>query len=117
MALLFRGRVVSSSRGVLLHLPENPRISRRSSTDHHRVATRLPPHPLRVFRRIYIAITNYGNLHRLLNGRDDRPVSGAGITLRARARVHGYTFDSHVFGHLSNLDRDDRVLIPSGAEL
>src|SRR5208282_3502937 len=115
MALVLGRRVVPAAGGVLLHLPENPRVSGGGTADHDSVATCLADHALRVFRRVDIAVTDDRNLHSLLHCGNNAPVGGAGIALQARAWMHGDAFDSYVLGHLSDLDRDDRVFIPSCA--
>src|SRR5580658_278381 len=117
MAFLLGWRVVTAGRRVLLHLPKNPGVGGRSAADHHGVAAGFADHPFGVFRRVDVAIADDGNLHRLLHGGDDAPVSRASVALRSRARVDRDAFDSHVFSHLSDLNRDDGLVVPPGAEL
>src|ERR1700722_8718480 len=117
MALGLGRCVVTALRRVLLHLPKNPRVSGGGPADHDGVAARFADHAFGIFGGVDVAVTDDGNLHRLFHSGDDAPVGGAGVTLQSRARMDSNTFDSHVFGHHSDLDRNDGLVVPSSAQL
>src|SRR4029077_7248920 len=70
-----------------------------------------------VFGSVDVAVTNDGNAHGLLDGRDEVPVGGASVALGAGARVNGYGFDARFLCQLGNVYGDDGVFVPAGAEL
>src|SRR5258706_6696509 len=117
MAIGVGGGVVAAGGGVLLHLRENPGIGGGGAANHYGVATGLLDHALGIFGSVDVAIANNGNADGLLDGGDDVPVGLAGVTLHARAWVDGDGFDTDGFGELGDVDRDDGVFVPAGAEL
>jgi len=52
----------------------------------------------------------------LLDAGDEIPVGAAGITLGASTGMDGNAFDADGFGHLGDVDGDDGIFIPAGAE-
>src|ERR1700680_4642267 len=116
MALIVGGRVVPASGGVLLHLPKNPGIGGGGAADHDGVAAGFADHALGVFGRVDVAIADDGNFHRLLHGGNDTPVGGACVALNARARMDSDAFDAEAFRHFGDLDGNDGVFVPAGAE-
>ena len=116
MAVGVGGRVVTATGGVLQHLGKDPGISGGGAADHDGVAAGLLHHALGVFRRVDVAIAYYGNADGLLDRGDDIPVGLAGVALHARARVNGDGFDTDGFGELGDVDGDDGVFVPTGAE-
>src|SRR5580704_622405 len=117
MALGLRRCVVSATRGILLHLTENPGIGGGGSADHYGVAAGFADHALGVLGRVDVPIADDGNLHRLFYRGNDSPVGGTGVPLQPRARVHRDAFNTNAFRHFGDLDGDDGVLVPSGAKL
>jgi len=101
----------------LLHLRENPRVGGGRAADHYGVAAGLLDHALGIFGHVDVAITDYGNAYGLLDGGDDVPVGLAGVALHACARVDGDAFDADGFGEPGDVDRDDGIFVPAGAEL
>src|SRR4030088_37896 len=117
MAVAVGGRVVAASGGVLLHLGEDPGIGGGGAADHHGVAAGLLHHALGVFGRIDVAVADYGNADGLLYRGDDAAVGLAGVALHTRARVDRDGFDADGFGEFGDVDGDDGVFVPTGAEL
>ena len=58
-----------------------------------------------------------GMLYGLLDAGDELPVGGAAVALGAGARVDGDGFDACCLGQLGDVDGDDGVFVPAGAEL
>src|SRR5580704_13393018 len=117
MAFALGGRIVPASRGILLHLPKNPRVSGGGAAYHHGVAAGFADHALGVFRGVDVAVTDDGDLHCLFHRSNDAPVGSAGVTLQSRARMHRDAFDTNTFRHFGDFDGDDGVFVPSSAEL
>src|SRR6202790_1863692 len=116
MALVLGGRVVAASRGVLLHLPKDPRIGGGGAADHDGIAAGFADHALGVLGRVNVAIADDGNFHRLLHGGNDTPVGSACVALQPRARMDSDAFDAEAFRHFGDLDGNDGVFVPAGAE-
>src|SRR5271168_1225385 len=117
MASLLCRCVVTANGGVLLHLREDPRVGGGGAADHHGVAAGFAHHARSVFRSVDVAVANHGNFHRVFYGGDDVPVGGAGVALRARARVDGHALDADAFGEFGDIDGDNGILVPAGAQL
>src|SRR5580692_2817555 len=117
MTLGLRWRVVTATRGVLLHLPKNPGIAGGGAADHDSVTAGLADHAFGVFWRVDVAISDDGNFHRLLHSGNDTPVGGACVALQARAWVDSDAFYADAFRHFGDLDGNDGVLVPASAKL
>src|SRR5260370_42320241 len=111
------GRVVAAGGGILLHLGKDPGIGGGGAANHDGVAAGLRHHALGVFGRVDVAIADYGDAHGFLDRSDDVPVGLAGVALHARARMHRHSFHTDGFGKLGNIDGDDGVFVPAGAQL
>src|ERR1041384_2363467 len=85
------------------------------AANHHRIALRFLHHPGGVFRFLHVAVPDHWNLHCFLDRRNNSPVRLATVTLDSSSRVNCDRFDAHRFRQLGNLDRHDRIFIPSGA--
>src|ERR1700688_3799107 len=109
---LVRGR-----RAVLLNLPKNPRIGRRGSPNHYRVASGRGHHGASVLRSANISVSNYRNLHRVFDRGNPLPSRGSAVTLLARARVQRDRAQSAVLSDFRQLDANNLIVIPTGTEL
>src|SRR5271163_2158539 len=116
MASLVCRCVVTATGGVLLHLGEDPGIGGGGAADHHGVAASFAHHARGVFWGVDVAVANHGNSYGLLDGGDDVPVGGAGVTLGAGARVDSHAFDAYGFGEFRDLHGDDGVFVPPSAQ-
>src|SRR5277367_502337 len=117
MAIFVGGQAVGAGGSVLLHLREDPGVGGRGAADHDRVAAGFFHDAFGIHGRLNIAITDDGNLHSLLHGGDNFPVSAAGIALLAGAWVHGDGFNAHAFGKFRDFDGHDGGFVPTGAQL
>src|SRR5713101_2654926 len=102
---------------MLPHLGEDPGVVGGGAPDHDGVAAGFADHARGVFGLVDVAVADDGNFHRLLDGADEAPVGSAGVTLRARARMDGDAFDADAFGHFRDVNGDDGVFVPAGAQL
>src|SRR5204862_6086833 len=101
----------------LLHLGKNPRVGGGGAADHDGVAAGFAHHARGVFRLVDVAVADHGNLHGLFDGGDDAPVGGAGVALRARARMRGNGFDANAFRHFRDVHRNNGIFVPARAQL
>ena len=88
-----------------------------AAADHHRVAAGLRNHGGSVFRRAHIAVADDGNCHRVLHRGNPLPVRLSAVALLAGASVQGDRSQPAVLGHLREVDVDNFLVAPAGAEL
>src|SRR6058998_226248 len=95
---------------------KNPRIGGGGAADHHGVTAGFTDHASGVFGMVDVAVADDGNFHGLLDGGYDAPVGGAGVTLGAGAGMDSNGFDADALRHFRNVDGDDGIFVPAGAE-
>ena len=98
------------------HLGKNPRVGGGGAADHDGGATGLVDHARGVFGLVDVAVADDGDFHGLLDGGDDAPVRGAGVALLAGARMDGNGFDPNAFRHFGDVDGNDGIFVPAGAQ-
>src|SRR5581483_146069 len=87
------------------------------TADHHGVAAGLCHHGGVVHGGADVAVADHRNADGRLDGGDPVPLRLACISLLAGARVHGDTLQSAVLGHAREVEEDQFLVVPSGAEL
>src|SRR5512141_2970647 len=98
-------------------LIEHPGLPKCPTSDHHRRATGLSPHPERIFGGFDIAIADDGNVERIDHRSDFFPPRRAGVHLRARTRVQRERSRAGILATKRDLNRVAHLLVPPAANL
>src|SRR5262249_45311326 len=89
---------------VLLNLAENPGIRGSAAADHYGMASCGCYHGTGIFGRADIAVSDDGNLDRVLHRPNPLPASIAAVALLASAGVESDRREAAVLRHLRQLD-------------
>src|SRR5690606_25237699 len=98
-------------------LREDPRRAVRAARDHDARAARVLAHAPRVVAGPDVAVADHGDVQRVHDRGDLVPVRGAGVHLRAAARVQGQGPGAGVLAAQRDLDGVARLLAPATADL
>ena len=102
---------------IMLAVPEYPGISACAAGNHDQVAAGLFHHGDSVLRSEHISVSDYGDMHCLLDPTDNVPIRLAGIVLLARSPMHRDCICAGVLKSLSHLDSIDLLIVKSLADL
>ena len=96
---------------------EQPRITERTSPDHHAVRAGVRENADRVLGFGHISVGEHRNANRLLDFTNHIPVGGAAVLLRARASVQRDRCRAGLLSHFCKFHAVDAFFIPALAKL
>ena len=117
IAIFLLGLPVSAGGEILGDLTEDPGVVTGGAADHDCIAVSKFEHADGVFRRDDIAVADDGDFDGGFDLGDTGPIGFAGVALLAGARVEGEGGEADVLGHFGDLDVDEFIVVPTGAEL
>src|SRR6185437_1097761 len=97
--------------------PENPRVVRGATANHHGIAAGLAVHRKSIFRRENISVSNHRDSYRGLHLGNPQPIGSAAVALFTRTRVESNRCQAAIFGDTSHFHCHEFFVVPASTEL